>query len=267
MEFLKVLGLGWVASIIGLLGLIGLIVTFFLYRASRVGPRPVYQCQALRLISKEEKALPEELTVLFKDKKVERLTKTYVILWNSGRATVNGNNIVCDDPLRLVFTDDSEVLSARVVRFTRQSNKFRADINTNSANQVIYGFDYLDAGDGATIELLHTDDKRYPEVQGSIRGVPKGVLNWGRIIPSRRQNVPFPFANLRMVVIFGLVSGIFLTALAVLGPILPEPFYVEPGGIRWFFVAFGLFYSSVFVFYLWIRRRRFPKSLSIEDTE
>lgn len=177
MEFLKALSEGWVGSLIGLIGLIGLVVTFVLYRASRVGPRPVYQYQALRLIGGAEHELPEEVTVLFGDKKVQRLAKTHIVIWNSGRATLNGKNIVADDPLRLEFSEDSEVLSARLLNFTRQANKFTVNIHPRCPNRVICSFDYLDAGDGAAIELLHTDEKRYPKVQGSIRGVPKGVLN------------------------------------------------------------------------------------------
>lgn len=65
MEFLEAISPGWVGSLIGLIGLIGLIITFFLYRASRIGPRPVYQYQALRLIGRAEHTLPEEVTVLY----------------------------------------------------------------------------------------------------------------------------------------------------------------------------------------------------------
>jgi uncharacterized membrane protein len=38
---------GWVGSLIGI---IGLIIAYLLYRASRIGPRPAYQSRAIRLI-------------------------------------------------------------------------------------------------------------------------------------------------------------------------------------------------------------------------
>ena len=268
MQFLEVISPGWVGSLIGLIGLIGLIATFFLYRASRIGPRPVYQYRAFRLIGREEQALPEEVTILYQDKKVERLTRAHIILWNSGKTTLNGESIVADDPLRLEFSGDGEVLSANIVAFTRRSNKFMAKINLNSTNEVICTFDYLDAGDGAVIELLHTDEKRYPKVQGTIRGVPKGILDWGRVIPSRTQkDVPFPFPNQKIMNIIVLTSGILLIAIGVLGPILPAPFTLKPGGARWTFLAMGLLYFFTASFLLWVRRRRFPKSLTIEDIE
>lgn len=269
MEFLKVLNLGWVGSLIGLVGLIGLVITFFLYRASRVGPRPAYQYQALRLIGREEQTLPEEVTIHFRDKKVQRLTKTRIILWNSGRATLNGKNIVADDPLRLEFSEDSEVLSAQVLNFTRQANKFTVNIHPHCPNQVMCSFDYLNVGDGAAIELLHTDEKRYPKVQGSIRGVPKGVLNWGRILPSGKpKDFPLPLnISIRTMLIIGLSLGILCATYGFLRPIMPEFLTSEIVSRRWLFIVFGLILIAQYSFLLWIIRRRFPKSLSIEDTE
>jgi hypothetical protein len=55
------------------------------------------------------------------------------------------------------------------------------------ANRIVLSFDYLNPGDGAVFELLHTDKKPYPVVVGTIRGVPNGVRDWGRIVPSNRR--------------------------------------------------------------------------------
>ena len=265
MEFLKVMNLGWVGSLIGL---IGLIIAFFLYKASRAGPRPVYQYQALRLIGREEQALPEEVTVLFRDKKVQRLTKTHIIIWNSGKTTVNGENIVADDPLRLEFSKDSEVLSARVIKPTRPANKFTVDINPHSPNEVTCKFGYLDAEDGVVLELLHTAKERCPEVKGSIRGIPKGMLDWGYMLPVTRRGYPFPFRNRRLFSLAVLSFGIGLLAAAFLSPLITEPAVPsEPPVIEWFLIGFGLLYVSAASFMLWLIRRRFPKDLLIEDIE
>jgi len=260
---------GWVGSLIGLIGLTGLIITFFLYRASRIGPRPVYQYQGFRLIGREKQALPEEVSILYKDKKVARLTKTHIILWNSGKATVNGESIMAGDPLRLEFSKDSEVLSARVLRFTRQSNKFTVDINPDSPNEVICNFDYLDAGDGAVVELLHTDEKRYPKVQGTIRGVPKGIMNWGRILPTGKPfGFPVPlFLSIRAILVIGLISGIFAIAYAWMRPTIPEFLRSEVAWPDWIFVVLGLVIIVMYSSLLWVSRRRFPRSLRTEDTE
>jgi hypothetical protein len=264
MEFLKALfSQGWISPLIGI---IGLIIAFLLYRASRIGPRPAYQLRALRLIGKEEPALPEEVEILFRGRSVPRLTMTHIILWNSGKATLEGKNIIVDDPLRLEFNERAEVLRVRVLRVTRKSNKFTAKVNSGSSNEVICDFDYLDAGDGAVIELLHTAEERYPKVQGTIRGVPKGLLNWGRFLPSRSRALPFPFKTRRIILFITLFFGVLMVAVGFLYPIT-EPSVSGKPFSRWFFVIFGLIYASLPLLMLWITRRRFPKSLVIEDIE
>jgi len=266
MEFLEAISPGWVGSLIGLIGLIGLVVTIFLYRASRIGPRPAYKYRALRLIGGEEQALPEEVTVLFIDKKVEQLTKTHIVLWNSGKATIHGENIVADEPLRLEFSKDSEVLNVQVLSFTRKPNKFTVNINARSPNEVICSFDYLDAEDGAVIEILHTDRERYPKVRGAIKGVPKGILNWGRIVTSS-HTLRLRFRTFRIMVIAMLFFGVFFAASGFLKPAIPEFWTKELEWSRWLYAGLGLLYIFVSSYILWDSRRRFPKSLSIEDIE
>ncbi|MCZ7385872.1 MAG: hypothetical protein O8C63_14165 [Candidatus Methanoperedens sp.] len=218
MEFLTdFFNQGWVGSVIGITGLV---IAFILYRASRIGPRPVYQLRALRLIGKEEQALPEEVEILFRGRSVPRLTKTHIILWNSGKAMLDGKNIVPDDPLRFEFRKGAQVLRSNVLKVTRESNKFTAMINSDSPNNVICNFDYLDAGDGAVIELLHTNEGRYPKIRGTIRGVPKGILNWGDI-PSGNE----PPRKILFVISF----------LGVIASIVAFFWQIFTDYIKWFF--------------------------------
>lgn len=266
MEFLEAISPGWVGSLIGILGLIGLVITYFLYRASRIGPRPVYKYQALRLIGESEQELPEDITILFRNKKLQRLTKTHIILWNSGKTILNGENIVADDPLRLEFSEDSEVLSARLLNFTRQANKFTVNIHPHYQNQVILSFDYLDVNDGAVIEILHTDRERYPKVHGVIRGVPKGILNWGRFVAGTHI-IRVPFRDFRIMLIAMLFFGVCFTTYGFFKSIMPEILTKEFEYLRWVYAGGGLLWIFVSSRILWDSRRRFPKSLSIEAIE
>jgi hypothetical protein len=258
---------GWGGLLIGLSGIIiGTIIALLIYRASRIGPRPVYQVRSLKLIGKEEQALPEEVEIFFKGRTVPRLTKTHVILWNSGNDTLDGGNIVVDDPLRFEYSERAEVLRSRVLKITRDTNKFAANINPNSTNEVICSFDYLEAGDGAIIELLHSAEESYPKVRGAIRGVPKGPLNWGRI----SRGVIGPFKN-RIMVLFIILLGVLFVCLAIIFPMVPK--FPESADLitdtvaRWILVLTGLSYVLWPSYKLWINRKRFPKSLAIEDIE
>lgn len=274
MGFLKALfSQGWVGTLIGIIiGIIGVTISFFLYKASQIGPRLVYQVHALRLIEKERKVLSEEVDICFKGKSVSRLTKTYIVLWNSGKAMINGENIVEDDPLKLEISENAEVLQARTLKVTREANKFTVKINPHSLNEVICNFDYLDPGDGAVIELLHTDEKRYPGVQGTIRGLPRGVLNWGRISPSGSQFHLFSFKNYRTALFFMLFIGVIMLTGGTVEFLYPhqQSLFADPFNRwigRWFFMIFGPIYTFLSSLALWATRRRFPKSLAIKDIE
>jgi hypothetical protein len=257
---------GWVVALVGILA--GLLIALYFYRASRIGPRPSYQLKALKLIAKDERALPEEVEILFKGMSVPRLTKTHVIFWNSGKAMLDGKQIVDADPLRLEFSKDAQVLRARIAKATRETNEFEVKINDKSPNEVICHFDYLDVGDGAVIELLHTDEERYPKIQGTMRGVPKGILNWGRIPPSRgrsyrRMRIP----PLTVMMFFMIFMGLAIIVVGFLALHFTKPSAsAEPSSV-WVPVILGLVYISFPLFVLWITRRRFPKSLTIEDIE
>ena len=191
MDLLRgILNPGWVSSLIGLASLVAALL---IYRASRIGVRPVFQRQSWRLIGQEDKLLPDEVEIRFGGRTVERLTKTHIVFWNSGTATLRGTDLVDTDPLRCEFSNDSEVLAVRVLKSSRPTNQFTAIIDPQKQNRVLMRLDYLDPEDGAAVEVLHTDTRRYPKIFGSIRGVPRGVLDWGRIASVNSRELPFPF--------------------------------------------------------------------------
>ena len=276
MQVLKAfLNQNWVSSLVGITGVVTAIIGLLLYRASRIRAQLVYQVRATRILGSKERSLPEEVEILFKGRSISRLTKTHIIFWNSGNATVNGDNIIAHDPLRLEFSEATQVLAVTVPHVNRTPNKFIATTDSHSPNKIICSFDYLDPGNGAVVELLHNAPERYPKVKGVIRGVPEGPLNWGYILPpSRVQRVPFPFIKLSMsynprkFLLVAVLLGILMVALGLL---LRFTQAVEPGQspskVPWVFFIFGLFYLCLSVLAFWVTRRRFPRSLLFEDLQ
>lgn len=272
MDFiLKVLEPGWVGSIIGL---VSLAAALLLYRRSRVNARPVYQQRGLRLIGSDEAILPADVEIRFRGQPVERLTKTYIVFWNAGTATIRGSDVVADDPLRCEFSQQARVLEVSLVKNTRSANKFVAMIDANRPNCVLLSLDYLDPQDGATIEILHTDSNRYPTVKGTIRGVPKGLIDRGRIVPTR-INLPPPtrfnqLPPLRRVRIFALTS-LALGLILVLGGVLLHDKMPLPANalkiVRWMLIGAGAIYIAFPVGLLWSVRRRFPAALHTPELD
>ncbi len=264
--FNAILEYTWIGPLIGA---IGIIISITINRSSRVGARLVYQSNSLRLIGKEEQALPAEVQINYKGKSVPRLTITNIIFWNSGKATIDGTNIVKDDPIKFEFSSDTQVLNARVNKATRESNKLKILTEPSSSNVVLCDFDYLDPGDGVVLEILHTDKNRYPIVSGTIKGIPSGIVDWGT----------FWSANIiSRVLPFKLKSNVFLRICILVGAIMffaglvafkknNNIFNTTQINDGIILIIGGLLYTLLPVFFIWFTRRRFPKSLLVEDLE
>ncbi len=261
----------WLGTTIAVLGII---VSLVIYRASQIGARFVYQRRSIRLIGFDHANFPQDVEVLYRGTRVARLTKSRVIYWNSGKQIVLGLIIVADDPVRCELSSDDLVLEVLVVKHTRDANKFTATIANGRRNCVILSFDYLDPGDGAVVEILHTASDRHPAIKGTIRGVPKGMLDraspfdwddktWtlGRLlVATRRSTILIAMVGLGVLaIIAGFIAPDELLEVIFHPSTAPTHFRS-----RATLITVGTVYLLPGVILYWMFRRRFPKSL--QDT-
>jgi hypothetical protein len=143
-------------------------------------------------------------------------------------------------------------------------------IDDNSQNRVILNFDYLDPQDGAVVELLHTDSVRDPFVKGTIRGVPKGMLDRGsRSIPRGTLRIPNITKFTRGLTIGFVLVGLMCIAFALgasdrllrLADNREEPMFA----IRLVLLVTGVIYTALGGLFLFSFRRRYPKQLRYTD--
>lgn len=263
MTFLHSVDAGWLGVAFGA---VGIILAVYFYRRTILGARLVYQKRALRLIGKDKGELPAEVEIRFRGRIVERLTKTFVVLWNSGRLTVDGSQIVGGDPLRVEFAEGSEILEARVLRSTRPVNGIRLE-DFGQLGKAVIAFEFLDAGDGAVLEFLHTSSERFPKILGSVKGIPKGISDWGRIRPvissQQKSSSAAGFWRAYMTTVPYVVPIIGLGAL-VFG-LYPRPSDSIAQPDRIFVIVMGAFNLFVGLAMIWASRRRFPKPLQIPE--
>jgi hypothetical protein len=279
-DFFNFMNQGWVGSLIGTVGIILGVVGIFSYRISKSIAKPSFQKSSLRLIGRDEDSLPDEVEVTYKGRKVERLTRTTLILWNNGTEVLDGNSIVENDPLRFEFSEGENILSYKILRRNNDANRLKIERCEGRAAQLSLDFDYLNPKDGAVIEILHDSINRYPSIKGSIKGVPSGFLDLGKVYQApamKRKGLPgFVFNNPKLVLIVGVVFGF----LMMLFGLLPEelrntignfPFETENNepilGQSFFYIGFGLLYAVLPALVLWLRRKRYPKELELNETE
>lgn len=267
MEVLKsFLNQNWVGTLIGI---IGLVAACLFYRRSQVTPRPVYQTRGLGLVGVRDPALPGEVEIRFHGRAVPRVTRTHIVFWNAGRATIRREDVVTKDPPRLVFDKDTEVLNVRIAQTTREVIGLNVDVKADSGNEVVLSFDYLDCKDGALIEVLHTSENAHPQLLGTIRGIPKGIENLGRIQPYRTgrrgaEFTTFHFLRSRVGQLITLCAGLVVMSVGIWvlwsGPVRPELG-------EWSLILGGGFYVLLGSVLLWTDRLRFPKTLANHEVE
>jgi len=251
-------------AIIGaLVGVVGVIIGLLAYRAARIGAVPAYQYDWIPLVGIPRAELSEdEVTVLFNEVPVPRLTKTYVVFWNRGKKTLKGEDVVDSDRLRIELPPDAEIMKATIRKVTRAVNQFAVRVDPDAPNARICDFDYLDAGDGALIEILHTGTEGRPTFLGSIRGVPKGIRDVGRIDRTELSPPAPSFWLLRvgLMLVFAGVVGTF-TSL----------YDIDVGSLSWFWNAglalLGLVLGSLLCIGVWQSKPRFPSDLLKPDDQ
>ena len=256
---------GWVGSSIGV---VGVVVALIIYVSSVTTPRIVYQRWGIRLIGGDDKVLPAQVEIRVGDRVVDRLSKTCLVVWNSGRSLIRGSDVVEEDPLTCVFSDGSEVLECRVLKSTRKTNKFSAQRSPTAVNKLDISFDYLDPGDGAVIEILHTDSERFPEVKGTIRGIPRGITFWGDSPSSMRNGPPIGPSSrvLGALVGVGFLLSLTLAAVGLFAPdVVLNQQLLQSSFVRVFFLVLGLLYIVPVVFLILAVRRRYPRQLDVPE--
>jgi hypothetical protein len=161
---------GWVGSLIGIIGVILAIIFYF-----KQNKKKILACESasLGLIAREEQQLPQNVKITFDDIPLNQLTLTQLWLWNNGDETIDGNQIVSNDPIKYIFDDETKILSASIISVTREVNN--ANIISIMENQIELCFDYFDKNDGIKIEILHTGKPQNPKITGTIKGMPHGI--------------------------------------------------------------------------------------------
>jgi hypothetical protein len=246
----------WVTSfVVGCVGLlIGLIGLIAFWR-SRVGVIPAYKTRTRRLIGSDDQGLSGEVQILFEGEEVPQLARSYVAFWNAGKKPLLGDSVVAADPLRIECGDRAEIKKAQVVRITREANAFRAE--RSGARTVEYRFDYLDPGDGALVEVLHTGGTL--EVRGTTRGVPRGVRNRGLLEWSSSSPRRPTLLHVLILLIAGLGMCIAAWVMADEGGRLPA--WLGCTGLGFILVGALLLLVWIGICTAWFVRGRCPRKL------
>ena len=191
---------------------IGVLSTIAVGYAFKNRPGMAAKTNSLELVGPNA-VLPTEISFLFRGVEVPKVTLTKVAIWNSGNTTLSAADIVGADPLRIVLSAGSRVLEAALLVRTRDVNALTLNTRRHIDNELECRFDYLDPGDGAVIQLIHTGTTNV-HVVGTLRGVRTGV----RMTTTPRAEKAQPQPEPSRAVSRGIAIGSF--ALGLTFPVL-----------------------------------------------
>ena len=262
---------GWVGTIVGTAGLV---LALLLYWRSRISGIIAFQSRDVPMIGGSNAVFPAEVEVRYRGTPVPKLISSTIWIWNAGKKTVRGADVVAHDPLRFRF--GGEVLEVRIKKVSREAVRIKADTSGETGKTVRCDFEFLDPGDGGVLEVLHTGSAEAPECAGTIIGLPKGPQYWGRAWGASVSSRWERRVNQLMFSVM-LIAGLGISVQGILGDqYINEvlPFLTEPPELEWpswllvlgriFLVPFGLLVSLSSAVRLWTLRRRSPSSLDAD---
>lgn len=159
-----------ILAIIGIAtSVVGIPITFILARRSRRRPDLRYVSDFDVLIAPEDSLLARGIVVSADGRPITCISRTRFAVWNHKGDTIRSDEVLPSDPLRIQFEDSDHVLQVRLISRSRSQNGFSAEIAPSSPSVVNVTFDFLDAGDGAILEVVHQGPQP-PTLRGTIRG-------------------------------------------------------------------------------------------------
>jgi hypothetical protein len=258
------------ASAIGA-AVVALLLIAFFYRARTVSPRLLYQQRALELVGDTHVQLSRHVEIVFQHQRLPRVTKTYVVLWNTGRR-IRGSDLSTDDPLRFEVLGDAQILTAQVVKTSSGSNVSVCQTKAEQNKTAAITFDELGPGEGAVLEIFHTSSERFGVFRGAISGMPRGPQDRGRVrhpfnpLPSQVPGSFKAIGNTVFVLTFGI--GALLVLLSAFASYLAPVFGPHVGPAMSIIEGVSdVMYAGLAFIVLAQTRRRFPEDLVIPELE
>ncbi len=193
-----------IEDIIGvILGISGIVTGYIFYRKGLRVREPTISIKTNNLIQDHVSQI-DGLEILYKGQLVRNLSVSKIIFWNNGSETIDKEDIVQANPLRIVGKDGVSILDAKIVAENNKASLFTCYLDDEGKLRIT--FDYLDKDHGAVIQLTHTGlSSKDLVVEGQIKGVK--VIKWteldfvdvvamyrsNRIKPSVRKALSFLF--------------------------------------------------------------------------
>ena len=259
---------GLVQNLNTIVGVIALFLAYVFYRKSRRLREPCWSVRNNVLVEGYSSKI-HELDIRFKDNQVENLSIAHIAFWNQGAETLDRHDIETVNPLRIEASGGIEILDVSV----SLTNNSSSEIETKPASDrksARLGFDYLNKGQGAIIQVIHTGIKGSDvRIIGDIRGVKqikKKSVSWAetapRLLPRSNFVKKLPSSR-RKSARAVCATGAFLNFATAVVVFISKSDLEDYLGLLFFLFVYGFI---LLAFAIFLSRTGLPRGLeAIED--
>ncbi len=150
-----------------ILGVVGIILAVIFYYRSKARKELKFYTYGFNLVNESLSEVPN-LQVKFADKEIKNLTVTSLVIWNSGNMTIDKNDHVTLEPIRIVAEEEIVIYSLELENCVEPSNNIQITEHDKSYH---FTFDYLDKNQGCSIKIFHSGKNSDPILLiGKIKG-------------------------------------------------------------------------------------------------
>jgi hypothetical protein len=136
------------------LAIVSLVAAFIFYKKSLKTKEPIYIVSNFRLIQNNVPQM-NGLKISYKDQIIENLSVSNIVFWNKGTETIDNQDIIKQDPLRIECSENNHILEATVIRSNKLANQLSLEVR-DSGKAAYVTFEYLDKNNGGIFQIIHT---------------------------------------------------------------------------------------------------------------
>lgn len=202
-----------------LLGVFSFIWGIYTHLANKEKKKISYIVNSCGIV-RATKDIPE-FKILYRGNAINDLTVTRVAMWNSCSRELNHTDIADIKPLTITSDDGTEILDARIIKNSNQSNNFT--VNQKSSHDVEVQFDYMDKQDGIVVQILHTGSARHFSLSGLLKvnedlslsgSIKGGKLKKRRCQSSATEKLEYKIAVIGLI-FNSLMCSLLITSIAI----------------------------------------------------
>jgi hypothetical protein len=152
-------------------GIAGFAAAIYFGLDARRKPLPRIHLSPLFVIAEASLSVLTDFELLYRGEPLHgAVSAGFIYFWNAGRAPIKAGEIL--EPLRIQLSPQTQILSVRLLRVSREVTKFAIGEVTRESNEIPISFHILEPDDGAALQIIFRGRKTAVDVKGAIVGVP-----------------------------------------------------------------------------------------------